>query len=194
MRDGSATRGRLRRVALDLFVARGVDAVAVRDIAVAAGVQPGTLYVHWRSKDALIDELFREGFHAYGARVAPFAAAGAPIAMRVDGLVHEICRIHDEDETLFAFLLLTQHRNIAGIPGGDDHPIELIHRMLSEAVAAGEISAADPLPLTAALLGALVHAATFRLYGWTTRSMTEMAEELSLLCRRALGLQQDVTP
>lgn len=191
MRDGMATRERLRQVALAQFVARGVDAVSVRDITAAADVRAGTLYVHWPSKDALIEDLFRAGFTRYGERIAAVLSGTAPFAMRLDAFVREICVIHDEDETLFAFLLLTQHRNLAGVPGDGAHPVRLIHEAIAAALAAGEIPAGDAVLLTAAVLGTLVHAATFRLYAWSDRSMVAMAPELTLICRRALGLNED---
>lgn len=192
MRDGTATRERLRQVALKLFVARGVDAVAVRDITTAADVRAGTLYVHWPSKDALIEDLFQAGFTGYGDRIAAVVAAAGPFRSKLEGLVQLICAIHDEDETLFAFLLLTQHRNLAGVPDDGAHPVRLIHDAIAAALEAGELPHGDPVLLTASFLGTLVHAATFRLYAWTGRSMTEMAPELTLICRRALGLQEDV--
>lgn len=190
MRDGLATRERLRQVALTLFVARGVDAVSVRDITAAADVRAGTLYVHWSSKDALIEDLFRTGFDRYGGRIAAVLAAPGDFAARLAALVVLVCRIHDEDETLFAFLLLTQHRNLAGVPGGATHPVRLIHDAVAAALATGEIAAGDPVLLTSTILGTLVHAATFRLYGWTERPMMAMAPEITALCLHALGLQE----
>jgi AcrR family transcriptional regulator len=191
MRDGMATRERLRQVALALFVARGVDAVSVRDITAAADVRAGTLYVHWPSKDALIEDLFRTGFDRYGEQIATVLTAPGDFAARLAALVALVCRIHDEDETLFAFLLLTQHRNLAAVPGGATHPIRVIHDAVAAALARGEIAAGDPVLLTATILGTLVHAATFRLYGWTDRAMVAMAPELTRLCLRTLGLEED---
>src|SRR5690606_42165344 len=68
----------LPRRSSDLFVARGVDAVSVRDIAAAAGCTPSSLYTHWPSLGALIEELFAEGYAAYGRALAE-AAAAAPV-------------------------------------------------------------------------------------------------------------------
>jgi len=189
MRNGTATRDKIRQAALELFVQRGVDAVAVKDITAAVGVRQGTLYVHWPSKDALIAELFHDGFKAYGIRIIGTFAERGPIRDRITRLVQTICALHDADETLFAFLLLTQHRNLATIPHDDTYPIDLILREIENALNAGELAPADPILLTSAVLGTIVHAATFRLYRGTKRTMTDMAPELSTLCLRALGLQ-----
>ncbi|MEI9931236.1 MAG: helix-turn-helix domain-containing protein [Rhizomicrobium sp.] len=45
--------------ALDLFESRGFDGVAVSEIAKAAGVATGTVYVYFRDKEALVNALYR---------------------------------------------------------------------------------------------------------------------------------------
>src|SRR5215470_7404991 len=45
--------------ALDLFESRGFDGVAVPEIAKAAGVATGTVYVYFRDKEALVNALYR---------------------------------------------------------------------------------------------------------------------------------------
>ncbi|TQS46145.1 TetR/AcrR family transcriptional regulator [Cryptosporangium phraense] len=40
--------------AADLFATRGFDATSMRDISTAAGVQPASVYYHFRSKEALL--------------------------------------------------------------------------------------------------------------------------------------------
>src|SRR5271155_5745930 len=118
MRHGAETHDKIRREAMRLFVARGVDAVSLRDIADAAGVRPSTLYVHWPSRDALIADLFASGYAEYGRRVAEVAASPAPFRQRFAAIVRLICRLQAEDETLFNFLLLTQHRQLTQISDG----------------------------------------------------------------------------
>ncbi len=46
-------RTRIEAAALGLFVDRGFNATTTRDIATAAGLTPGALYIHYPSKEAL---------------------------------------------------------------------------------------------------------------------------------------------
>ncbi|WP_199423174.1 TetR/AcrR family transcriptional regulator [Actinotalea solisilvae] len=56
-----ATRERLRRSALALFVERGFDAVTVVDVAAAAGVSHMTFFRHFATKeDVLLDDPYDE--------------------------------------------------------------------------------------------------------------------------------------
>lgn len=55
--------------ALQVFAEGGVNGVAVPQIAVRAGVGTGTIYRYFDSKEALVNELFREQKQALGTRL-----------------------------------------------------------------------------------------------------------------------------
>lgn len=59
-RDAVATRKKLVRAALDLFTTHGYHATTTPAIAARAGVAEGTIYRHFPSKEALLNEVFRE--------------------------------------------------------------------------------------------------------------------------------------
>lgn len=187
MRHGWETQARIRREAMRLFVARGVDAVSMRDIAEASGVRPSTLYVHWPSREALIGELFTSGYAEYGSRVAELADSAGPFRERFAAIVRLICLFEAEDETLFNFLLLTQHRALWAIPDGAPTPIEIIQHAVARAMQEGEIRAGEPAVLTAALVGIVLQAATFHVYRRIGRRLVEMQDELVALCMKVLA-------
>jgi len=55
--------------ALRMFAERGVNGVAVPEISALAGVGTGTIYRYFDSKEALVNELFREQKQALGRRL-----------------------------------------------------------------------------------------------------------------------------
>jgi AcrR family transcriptional regulator len=188
MRARADTRARIRREALRLFVAAGgVDAVSVRDIAAAVGCRPSSLYSHWPSIDALTTEIFTEGYVEYGRRLAEAAAGPGPFPVRLEAMLRLICALHAEDRTLFEFLLLTQHRQLAAFGRTDANPVEVLHRAVAEAMAAGEVPPGDPALLAAAIVGVVVQAATFRHYGRIARGLDAMADEIVALCLRLIS-------
>lgn len=185
-RGGAGTRDRIRRETLRLCVERGgIDGVSVRDIAAAAGCRPSSLYTHWPSLDALATEIFAEGYAEYGRRLAELAAGPGPFARRLETMLRLICRLHAEDRLLFEFLLLTQHREMVAVPRGDAaNPVEVLQRAVAAAMRAGEIPPGDAALVTAALVGVVVQAATFRHYGRLDRDLDAMADAIVALCLR----------
>ncbi len=63
-RGAGTRREELLRIAAQLFAERGFKNTTVRDIADVAGIQSGSLYHHFDSKEAIVDELldsFQQG-------------------------------------------------------------------------------------------------------------------------------------
>ncbi len=52
------TRARILSKAMELFSQKGFDAVSVRDITKALGLNPATLYIYFDNKDALLQAIF----------------------------------------------------------------------------------------------------------------------------------------
>lgn len=62
-------RARLLDAALDLFEKRGFDGVAVPEIAKAAGVATGTIYRYFKTKEELVNALYRHWKSAYNDEI-----------------------------------------------------------------------------------------------------------------------------
>src|SRR3979490_2543103 len=52
-------RGAIIEAALDEFIARGFSATRLDDVARRAGVAKGTIYLHFKDKESLFEELIR---------------------------------------------------------------------------------------------------------------------------------------
>lgn len=75
-------RMRLLDAALDLFEKRGFDAVAVPEIARAAGVATGTIYRYFKTKEELVNALYQHWKSAYNeAILGPVPEGLAPRAL-----------------------------------------------------------------------------------------------------------------
>lgn len=183
----SSKRDQIKTEALRLFVERGVDAVSVRDIAAACAMKPSNLYAHFASREALVEELFREGYATYGDLMAAIAAIPGPFRLRVERFVREICRLHDEDTIRFRFLVMTQHGFLHHVPRDERNPVEVICRAVAAAMDAGEIPAREPGLMAMALIGLVVQPATGRLYGRLSGGLLERADIIAAMCWRALS-------
>src|ERR1700677_701018 len=126
MRDVLGPKDRIKREAMRLFVDHGVDAVSMRDIAAAVGLQATSLYAHFRSREELISDLFFASYAEYGCRLSAAAAAPGGFPRQLEAMVRVICALHAEDELLFNFLLLTQHGFLRQVARDGHNPVEVI--------------------------------------------------------------------
>jgi len=76
-------RANLLNAARELFVARGVDAVTMREIAKKIDYSPTTIYHHFKDKEALIQELCITDFKTLGAELKNILEIKAPVARMV---------------------------------------------------------------------------------------------------------------
>ena len=183
----ASKREQIKSEATRLFVAHGVDAVSVRDIAAACEMKASNLYAHFVSKDALVAELFREGYAEYGGVLADAAAGTEPFRVRLDHMIRAICRLHDEDTVRFRFLILTQHAFLREVPHDAHNPVEIICRAIATAMAAGEIPRREPELMAMAVTGIIVQPATALLYGRLTGGLLQRADEIIAIVWRALS-------
>ena len=183
----SSKRALIKAEAMRLFVEHGIDAVSVRDIAAACAMKPSNLYAHFASREALIAELFYEGYDAYGEILAGLVTVKTPFRSRLETMVREICRLHDQDNIRFRFLVMSQHGFLRHVEPTPRNPVEIICRAVAGAMEAGEIRKGEPELAALALIGLIVQPATGLLYGRLTGGLTERYETIAAMCWRALS-------
>ncbi|BAM90721.1 putative transcriptional regulatory protein, TetR family [Bradyrhizobium oligotrophicum S58] len=86
-----ADRAAERRVAIvqaamDEFIARGFAATRLDDIAKRAGVAKGTIYLHFKDKESMFEELIRTAIVPFVGRLAAPLPAGGSVRDMVEAL------------------------------------------------------------------------------------------------------------
>ncbi len=76
-------RANLLNAARELFVARGVEAVTMREIAKKINYSPTTIYHHFKDKEALIQELCITDFKTLGAELKDILQIEAPVTRMI---------------------------------------------------------------------------------------------------------------
>lgn len=107
---------RILQCALDLFYARGYDAVGVQEIADRAGITKPTLYYYFKSKYGLLETLvgtqferFREGF----CRAAAYNGDVGDTLYRIASFFLDFAASHYKFYVLFMALLYSARENEA---------------------------------------------------------------------------------
>lgn len=187
MPRGIATRNRIKQAALELFVAKGVLGTSVRDIAALAEIAEGGLYRHYASKEDLAWKLFSENYASLAKELGDLAKAKGDLGSRLGAMIQRFCRFFDEEPLLFRFLLLTQHQELPKLKSKTQSPVQVLHRLVSDARKSGEIAAGDADLLTAQILGLILQPATFMVYGLLAPGMQRIEGEILAGCLRLVA-------
>ena len=85
--SSTTRREELLSIAAELFAERGLRATTVRDIADAAGILSGSLYHHFASKEAIVDEILRGFLDAHFGEYRRIVGSGLGPRATLEALV-----------------------------------------------------------------------------------------------------------
>ena len=80
-------RDRILRAAIKVFAQNGFYATRVSEIAKAAGVADGTIYLYFKNKDDVLISIFEEGIQRLLAILREVAASDAPAEARIAKII-----------------------------------------------------------------------------------------------------------
>jgi AcrR family transcriptional regulator len=172
------TRDRIERAAIRLFVDKGVAETSVRDIARAVDLSEGALYRHFESKEQLVWRVFEQHYVAFAAELQTLAAGAASTREKLAAMIGGFCRAHDDNPTLFRFLLFVQHGQLSKLAPGTSTPVGVMRSMLAAAIDSGEIPPQHPDLAAALVFGVVLEPAQFAAYGQLPVNMRSICERL----------------
>lgn len=182
----SKTRQRIVDASLALFVSQGIAATTTRDIAGAADIAEGTIYRHFESKDVLATEIFRESFKPLSDALASIEQGPGTMLERLERTVTHFYRSFDADQTRWVYVMTYQTGPQSRLPNGTPTPYTLMRKMLTDAMAAGEIRDIDPALHTQILLGMIVQPAMGIVYDELEGPLAPLAPSVMTAVRKVL--------
>ena len=180
------TRQRLIDRAIELFAERGVDQTSTKDLAAAVGISEAAIYRHFTSKSELVFEAFSTHYLGLADVLARAAAPAQSARSKVAAMIGECCRLYDENQPVFRFLLLSQHGQLGKLQDGMPNPVDVVRGVLADAITRGELPKQDPDIATAILFGVVTQTAIFSVYGRITTPLTTLADRLAAAAWAAL--------
>lgn len=185
------TRHRLRTAALELFVEQGVAETTTRDLAKRAGIAEGTIYRHFESKDELVRDLFKDHYFRFGGELDRIqAATEGALDAKLRAMIDFMCRLFDEDPTLYRFLLLVQHTALPNVRIAPTSPGIIFRNLIARAIERGEVPRQDPALAAAMVLGAVIQPALALIYGSVTGTMSDFAPSIASACSALLRARE----
>ncbi|MEO8972128.1 MAG: helix-turn-helix domain-containing protein [Ktedonobacteraceae bacterium] len=174
-RDAAEHRQRILEVASHLFAERGVDAVSMHQIAIAAGIGQGTLYRRYAHKGELCMDLMQERHRQFMEEIATLFRinATAPALERLDGVLAQSIALLEEQWAMLAPVVTANMRDAMCDELNHSHRVpmqrepfylwlyELFAGLLTEAVTRGELAPLD-IPFTTDAILATFHPMFYR--------------------------------
>lgn len=102
---GSGRRDELVQIAGRLFAENGFHVTTIRDVADAAGIQSGSLYHHFTSKESMVEELLREYWEKLLAGYRNVAATEPDATRAARGLIEHSVTLLDECRYALSIML-----------------------------------------------------------------------------------------
>lgn len=151
-------REAIMTAALELFVERGFYGTAVPEIAERAGVGAGTIYRHFESKEALVNELYREHKQRFGQAALDDFPATAPTREQFRVLWMRMARFAVDHPSSFVFLELHHHARYldARSRAVEQQMTALFRQVVVAAQARGELKSGDPRVLMGLVMGGFI--------------------------------------
>lgn len=177
----------IERSALELFVEKGIDGTSIRDIAERAEVTEGALYRHHRSKDDLVRALFFQYYGGFAEMIASVRANHRNFQELLPELVEAFFNFYDKDPHVFHFLILARHKLLDEVRQDDNNPVELLSKIVSEAVEKGEINAPNPALTTQMILGMVTQTALGVRYRRLDTPLARHSGEVARSCLLVAG-------
>jgi AcrR family transcriptional regulator len=172
------TRERIEEAATRLFVLKGISDTSVRDITREVGISEGALYRHFESKEDLVWQTFEQNYTAFARELESLAARESTARQKVGAMIRGFCRAHDDNPTVFNFLVFVQHGQLAKLAEDAPTPVTVMRSVLARAIEDAELPPQDPDLATALVLGAVLQPATFAAYGRIALKLEPVSDRL----------------
>jgi TetR/AcrR family transcriptional regulator, fatty acid metabolism regulator protein len=191
--DGrEARRRQILAAAIRIFAEHGFFASRTRDIAAAAGVAEGTIYLYFEGKDDLLLTAFREKVAEFSASVAPLLEMPEPFPERLRRVI-EMQFMNIEAEPELATVLLMETRLTSRFYGEPVRDVlrtyaSAIDGLLRRGVQEGALRSNLDIPLARRILiGSLEEIELDWLLGDRSRPLSLQARTLSSTLLSGLG-------
>jgi AcrR family transcriptional regulator len=165
--------------AMKLFVEKGIEGTTTKDIAALAKTGEGTMFRHYKSKEALAWEVFDENLQALINEYEEHSKAMVTTREKIRAMVDVCYQLYETDRYRCAYLLLFEHTAAHRMPPNYRTPIKVLDEIIQAAQAKGEVKAMDHALATALVIGAILRIPLFKYYGQIQNDLREFIEPVT---------------
>lgn len=187
----ASRRGEILAAATQVFGEKGFDATKMEEIAVAAGIAKGTVYLYFDSKEAIYEATVRRALTELAALTEEHVGRESTLAGKLAAFVRVRIAYWDEQQTLYRMILSLsrdgQHRTRS--IGWQRETVIYLKEILAAGAEAGEMPGQDFLAAAWATMDAIRGVNERRVFdeGRAVAEDTRFLTEFLLAAVRAKG-------
>ena len=180
-------RGQILAAAVKVFAKKGFHASRVGDVAEEAGVAYGLVYHYYKSKEDLLETIFRTTWTEMLARVREVEEAGVPASEAVRQVTALLLRTWRRDPDLVRVLVreVTRSQHVQREVEEITHAMQALETLVRRGQESGEFRAdLDPRLAAVVFYGALDEVLT----GWVLGQLPDRDEDIARAERNVVAL------
>lgn len=185
-------RGQILDAARDRFAKIGLARTTVDDIARRAGVAKGTVYLYYKSKDAILRQMLEDDLRQLQQDTVPIVAGPGNVEGKLRRFLWSVLSIFERRRDFFEHVHLEMGRDVRrkALQQG-----ELVFKAqvaawitaLTEAKQRGEVGDIDPATSARLIVGLASGLAKQRGQGWSTESLDDLAAGMAAILWKGLS-------
>lgn len=185
MREGSQTRKRIERAALELFVEQGVSATSIRQIAQRARVSQGAMYNHYVSKEELALALFQGGWSDIGGELRLRSQTAGTLLEKFEAMIDYVFDRFDRDWPLVSYVFFSRHGFLRQLSPRSPNPYLVFRKVIVDAMHRGEIPRQEGDLAASMVIGAIIQVIDTKILG---RLESKLRGRAAAVARGCVGL------
>ncbi|WP_041279645.1 TetR/AcrR family transcriptional regulator [Desulfobacula toluolica] len=188
-RQNKDIRALILDTALDLFSIRGYFSTSVHHIQKQAGVSIGSIYHHFKNKEAIAKALYDDLVGQMGQAMTEIMASEETTEKRLKAVCAHLFELTETSPNVMQYILYARHREFMPdeIPICSSRPFATIREMVREGIEKGEVRQMDLTVASASLMGGAIRLIYLRLDGVLEKPVTFYLDEIWECCWKSVS-------
>ena len=175
--------------ALEQFSNKGYFNTSVQDIRRAADVSIGSIYHHFKGKEAIAKSLYDSLIEEMTCRIEGILLEYDSTHDRGRAVVSYLFDLAENSSEVMQYILYAKHQEF--MPGEkpicSSRPFELLLHMIKQGIKHGELRDIDPVVATASMFGSTIRLIHLRLDGALQKPLPSLLDETWQCAWKAVG-------
>lgn len=183
------TQEQILSATLSLFTHQGYFNTSVHDIARKSEVSIGSIYHHFKDKEAVAKALYNAMIDRMSSELSTIKNNHDSAHDRCRAVIELLFKITEQEPEIMEFMLYSKHREFLPTerPVCSSKPFDLMREFVNEGMKTGEIQQMDLMVASTCLFGGAIRMITSSMDGLLKRSLSSYLDEIWICSWRAIA-------